>query len=148
MHNNRNKKHVREDDVMLPALAHEKHHAMGVQLLIDLIDLKRAGRSAACSAQTSDFRRTSCIVYVILFAFTFRGRRRGQPSALQNIARTARKRALAASASRINQRVAAAPCRHQAPARPTVVRCLMHAMLQLQLQPLHHAAQHAAVESR
>ena len=63
MHNNRNKKHVREDDVMLPALAHEKHHAMGVQLLVDLIDLKRAGRSADCSAQTSDSRRTSFIVY-------------------------------------------------------------------------------------
>ena len=63
MHNNRNKKHVREGDVMLPALAHEKHHAMGVQLLVDLIDLKRAGRSADCSAQTSDSRRTSFIVY-------------------------------------------------------------------------------------
>ena len=62
MHNNRNKKHVREDDVMLPALAHEKHHAMGVQLLIDLIDLKRAGRSAACSAQTGsvDDSRHAC----------------------------------------------------------------------------------------
>ena len=36
---------------------------MGVQLLVDLIDLKRAGRSADCSAQTSDSRRTSFIVY-------------------------------------------------------------------------------------
>ena len=29
-----------------------------------------------------------------------------------------------------------------------VVRCLLRAMLQLQLQSLCHAAQHAAVESR